>query len=87
MEIKESSKNKLILLIPEFDNSMLNVLKEELRNDSSVEISAFNIDHPLVGTPKLIVETNKGEPKKAIMEAIKRLHGKNKDFSAAFKKA
>ncbi len=87
MEIKESTKNKLILLIPEFDNSMLNILKEELRNDSSVDISAFTMDHPLVGTPKLIVETNKGEPKKAILEAIKRLRAKNKEFSTAFKKA
>lgn len=86
MEIVESSKNKLVLKLPEFDNTILNVLKEELRKDPAVEISAFNVDHPLIGTPKLVVETNKGEPKKAIMEAIKRLHDKNKEFADAFKK-
>jgi len=87
MEVKESSKNKLIIMVPEFDNSLLNILKEELRKDSDVEIGAFNIDHPLVGTPKLIVQTKKGEPKKALNAAIKRLHAKNKDFISVFKKA
>jgi len=87
MEIKEKSENKLVLMIPEFDATLLHVLKEELRNDSDVEISAFNLDHPLIGTPKLLVQTRKKDPKKALNEAIKRLISKNKEFASAFKKA
>lgn len=87
MEIKESTKNRLVAFFPEYDHSFLNVLKEELHEDSSVNVAAYNVDHPLVGKPKLIVETTKGDPKTALLGAIKRLKTKNQDFTTAFKKA
>ena len=51
-----------------------NILKEELWNDDSVKISAYNINHPLVGVPRFIVETNgKKSATEAVTDAIKRL--------------
>ncbi|MBD3209061.1 hypothetical protein GF367_01425, partial [Candidatus Woesearchaeota archaeon] len=48
---------------------------------------AYNIDHPLIGIPKFIIETKgKTEPKKALTNACNRLKRSNKAFSDKFDK-
>jgi len=75
MEIKvlEESKNKMVVEIKGEDNTFCNALKNELWNDEDVKISGYRTEHPLVGSPKIIVETTKKEPRKALIEAAKRL--------------
>jgi len=88
MELKviENKKNRLVLEVPGTDHTFCNALKKELWNDKSVKVSAYNIEHPLIGVPKIILETEDKEPKKALSDAIKRLEKKNEQLLESFKK-
>lgn len=88
MEIKviEKSKKKLVFELIGADHTFSNSLKKELWNDKSVKVSAYSIDHPLIGIPKFIIETNEKEPEKALIDAAKRLQKKNETFLESAKK-
>ena len=74
LKILENKKNKVIVEIKGETHTFCNALKKELWNDPHVKSAAYNINHPFVGTPKLIVETDGAEGgKKALIEASKRV--------------
>jgi len=62
-------------------HTFCNLLKEEIRNVKGVLISAYKIDHPLVGVPTFQIETKGTEPRKAIKEALKSIEKMSKDFA------
>ena len=89
MEIKviEKGKKRLTFEIHGADHTFANSLKKELWNDKNIVISTYAVDHPLIGIPKFIVETNgEKEAEKAILDAVKRLQKKNEQFLENFKK-
>jgi len=88
MEIKvvEKSKKKIVFDVPGADHTFSNALKKELWNDKSIKVSAYNIEHPLIGIPRFIVETDDKEPEKALLDAVKRLQKKNEQFLEGSKK-
>ena len=74
LRIIEEGKNKLVVEIKGEDHTFCNAIKAELWNDKHVKAAAYNIDHPMVGEPKLIVETDgKEDPQDALVAAAKRL--------------
>jgi len=86
IEILEETKNSIHFKLNGEDHTVLNLLKEELWNDKNVKISAYKMDHPLVGIPEMTVEVSQGnEPRKAIADAIKRLDKKLDTFKEGFK--
>lgn len=87
LQVLESSKKRLKLKVIGSGHTFCNVLVDELWNDKDVEVAAYNIKHPLVGVPELIVETKSGEPKKALHEAVKRLKKTNETAKKGFLKA
>jgi DNA-directed RNA polymerase subunit L len=89
MEIKiiENEKNRLMIELPGADHTLCNSLKKELVSVKGVEIATYAVEHPLIGVPKMIIETKGIAPKKALEEAIKGLQEKNKEFLTLFKKA
>ena len=83
----EDKKHKVIFDIKGAGHTFVNALKKELWNDKDVKISAYNVEHPLIGIPRMIVETSSSkDAKKAILDAVKRLEKNNKDFLTKFKK-
>ncbi|HGJ65640.1 TPA: DNA-directed RNA polymerase subunit L [bacterium] len=88
MELKvvEKSKKKLVFDLIGADHTFSNALKKELWNDKSIKISAYNIEHPLIGVPRFIVETDDKDPEKALLDAVKRLQKKNEQFLEGAKK-
>ena len=88
LKFLEDKKNKVVVQIEGETHTFCNALKKELWNDKHVKIAGYNIAHPFVGVPKLVVETDSGEkPKKALIESAKRL-GKTADkFKADFSKS
>lgn len=89
IEILEQSKNKIVFKVEGEDHTILNLLKEELWNDDNVKISAYRMEHPLIGIPEMTVEVKTGtDVKKTIDDAVKRLSKKldeaKKQFSKAF---
>lgn len=89
MEIKvlESTKTKLVFQLIGADHTFCNALKKELTTVDGVEIATYAIEHPQIGIPKMLIETKKGTPKKALEAALESLKALNKDFVAKFSKA
>ncbi len=89
LNIVEEGKNKLLLEVEGEDHTFCNALKNELLNDSHVKVATYNIKHPLVSNPVLIVETDGKSPKSVLEAAAKKL-GKlvdkfKKDYSKEIK--
>ena len=87
MEIKvlEEKKNKLVVEIEGETHTLCNALVKELWNDKHVKNTGYKIDHPLVGKPNLMVETDGADPRKTISAAVKRLVKASEDFKKAAK--
>ncbi len=89
MELKiiNETKNKLELEIKGETHTFCNFLKSELWNDPHVKVAAYRIEHPIVGIPRLLVETDgKETPRKALAAAIKRLETQLNKFKQEAKK-
>lgn len=90
MEIKviENKKNRFVFELIGEGHSFCNALKKELWKDKHVKAAGYSIKHPLVGIPKVVVETDgKKSPKAALKDASKALKKKSEDFKKQFTKA
>jgi DNA-directed RNA polymerase subunit L len=84
LTVLESKKNRIVFELRGADHTFCNALKQELWNDEGVKVAAYNINHPLVGVPKFIVES--ADAKESLLAASSRLQKRNKEFLAAFQK-
>ncbi|MFH0797863.1 MAG: DNA-directed RNA polymerase subunit L [Candidatus Woesearchaeota archaeon] len=87
INIIDHTSNRLKFELEGKSHTLCNALSSELWNDKDVAVAGYTLDHPLIGSSILIVETTKGDPKKALLSAIDRLKKKNKEFLSAMKKA
>ncbi len=71
MEIKilELQENYARLIVKGEDHTFLNLLQNEILKDDDVIIAKYNIPHPLVGDPELVVKTKSKNPLEVIKEA------------------
>lgn len=84
--LEETKKSIKIELVGE-DHTLSNALRQELWNDSEIIISGYNIDHPLIDSPILVVETSgKKEARKTLFDAVDRLKKKNEELLSKLKK-
>jgi DNA-directed RNA polymerase subunit L len=85
MEIKILKKEKDELHI-ELDNlTMVELLRNELWQDSAIEIAAWRREHP-AKNPVLIVKTKEKSAKKALLDCISRIKKINDKLLSEFKK-
>lgn len=68
------------------DGTVCNLIVDELWNDKSVTVAAYNIEHPLVANPKIVIETDGADTKKAFVDAIARLKKTNTALQKAAEK-
>ena len=87
INILEESKNKLVVEIKGESHALCNALKTELWCNKKVKVAGYNIAHPLIGVPKLVVETESGNAKEALVEAAKNIKKDTDTFLKAFSKA
>lgn len=82
MEFKvlEESKARLTFQLAGETHTLCNALKQELLNVKGVTIATYRINHPLIGTPEILLETKGIEPRKALKEALASLKKKAKEF-------
>jgi len=86
INIIEETKDRLKFEIVGEDHTLCNLLRDELWKDKHLEVAGYNVDHPLVSQPIMIVETDGSEtPKKALLEAVERIKQKNKEVIGEFK--
>ncbi|MBI2133859.1 DNA-directed RNA polymerase subunit L [Candidatus Woesearchaeota archaeon] len=74
INIVEETPKKIFLEVKGEGHSLLNSVKTALWSNKHVKVSTYNLDHPLVGIPRMLLETD-GEikPRKAIIEATEKL--------------
>ena len=88
LKVHENTKKRMVFDLIGADHTFCNALKKELWKDSTIRTAAYKVDHPLIGIPKFIVETNGQKDAKAVLKAATaRLKKHNKDFLSLFKKA
>ncbi len=74
INILEEKKNRMVFEIKGESHTLSNLLRKELWNDEHIKTAAYTLDHPLVQTPRFIIETEGGaEPRKALHAATKRI--------------
>jgi DNA-directed RNA polymerase subunit L len=85
--IVEETPKKLVFELKGQGHTICNMLKAKLWSNKHVKVATYNISHPLIGTPKMIVETD-GEikPRKAVCDAIESLRKEVNDFKQEIKK-
>ncbi len=86
MEIKilKEDKNRIEFEVIGEDHTLCNSIRNELWNNENIEISAYNIKHPLISNPVMLVETSKGDPRKALQESVERLKKQVKEIKSNF---
>lgn len=84
LKILKDEKNKIEFEIIGEDHTFCNSIRDELWDQEDVEISAYNIKHPLISNPVMLVETSKGDPKKSLQSSIVSLKKKIKEIKDNF---
>jgi DNA-directed RNA polymerase subunit L len=82
INILEDKKSRLVFEIEGMGHSYLNLLKNELWNDSHVKVATYSIKHPQVSNPKFILETNGSNPRSALTSAVGRLKKVSEKFKS-----
>lgn len=70
LNVLESEAKRAVVELTGTDHTVLLLVRDQLEQDPDVKLVTFAVDHPLVGTPKLIVETTRKKPQTAILDAI-----------------
>ena len=74
IEVLDDKKNKLVIEVDGMGHTFINILKNELWNDSHVKLATYNIMHPTANKPKITVETDGSEsPRAALTSDVSRL--------------
>ena len=85
--ILEDTKNRFQAEIKGADHTICNVLVDELWTDKHVKVAAYNVEHPLTASPKIVIETDGADPKKALLAAADRVKKQNAEFTKLIGKA
>lgn len=85
--ILEEKNNKLIFSIEGEDHTLCAALKKEMYSDKHVKAAGYHIEHPLIGKPRFIVETDGQDPKKSVLAACKRLGKQFESLKGSVQKA
>lgn len=86
LNVLESEAKRAVIELVGADHTVLLIVRDQLEKDSDVKLVTFAVDHPLVGTPKLIVETTRKKPQTAVLDAIKELRDELDDVEAQLDK-
>jgi len=86
MEIKAiiDEKNALELDFGDVDQSLVQLLAEKLNSEKDVEFAACKVDHPILGSPRLLVRMKKGDPKKLVLSKLEEIRKEVVDFKDKF---
>ncbi|VVC01924.1 DNA-directed RNA polymerase subunit L [uncultured archaeon] len=77
-------KNTIEIEVSGVDTSLLNLLVEKLNNTSGVEFAAYKSEHPLIGSPKLIVKTKSADAATVTVKALEEIKDETQEFKKKF---
>ncbi|RBQ24027.1 DNA-directed RNA polymerase subunit L [Candidatus Methanobinarius endosymbioticus] len=81
IEILNSTKLELELMIPGESHTICNALRKILMEDEEIDYTVYGIDHPLIGEPKITIKAKRTKnPKKALLKASNQLKEESEEF-------
>jgi len=81
IEILNSTKLELELMIPGESHTICNALRKILMEDDEIDYAVYGIDHPLIGEPKITIKAKRTKnPKKALLRASTKLKEQSEEF-------
>lgn len=82
MELRLVSKtsNKMEIECIGENDTLLNLLKQKLLEDPTVETATYIMGHPYLDNPHFILETKSGKPDVALKSAAKELRAQFDEF-------
>ena len=86
IEILSDTKTKIKFKVKGETHTILNYLRKELFNDSSVKFAGYTIEHPLINEAIFVVETIRKDPKKTVKDAVSRIQKQLTSFETEVKK-
>jgi DNA-directed RNA polymerase subunit L len=86
LNVLEKTKNRIKVEIQGEGHTLCNILRDELWNVKGTEIAGYRVEHPLVSSPVLILETGKEKPEKVLLNAISKLKKRIKELREEGKK-
>lgn len=89
MELRLVSKtsNKMEIEFIGENDTLLNLLKQKLLQDATVETATYIMGHPYLDNPKFIFEMKSGKPEAALKSAAKELRSELDDFETQLVRA
>ena len=84
--VKKTNDRMEIEFIGEND-TLLNLLKQKLLADPTVELATYIMGHPYLDNPTFIVETKSGKPEQALKNAAKELRASFDEFETVLVRA
>ncbi len=75
MEVRiiEESKNKIVLDLEGETPTIAGLINDELWNNEHVKSTGYNVAHPLINVPRIVLETDGTEPRKVLQATIKKV--------------
>ena len=87
IEVKKNTKNELEFILKGERYTFTNLLRATLLKDSKVVFAAYKLHHPYDTDASFAVRTEGKAPKKALVDALKKISGELNDFEKEVKKA
>lgn len=86
MEIKilTEEKNVIEIEMGNIDVSLGHLIAEKLSANKEVEFAACKLEHPVIGSPKLIIRTKKGDAQKLLKTVLNEIKEEVETFKKDF---
>jgi DNA-directed RNA polymerase subunit L len=84
VKILRSEKDVIEVDLGSIDQSIAQMISEKLNKNSDVEFAAYKVDHPTVGTPKVLLRVKKGDATKIFLATVKEVKEEIEEFSKKF---
>ena len=87
MRLVSKTDNKMEIEFIGENDTLLNLLKQRLLQDPTVETATYVMGHPYLDNPLFVVETKGGKAEQALKNAAKELRQQFDEFETLFVRA
>ena len=86
LKVISETSDSMVLELSGEQHTFPTILCWALLKDPRVDFAVYDVDHPLVGTPRLHLRTNRKKPRNALVDAVKLLESEFKEIGKQFDK-
>lgn len=88
LRVLEKEPNKIVIEVNGEGHTLCNLLESVLLEDEDVKLASYNISHPLVAKPVIIVQTKENKsPEAALKETVEKILERGRKLKEEFEKA